>query len=247
MSETSQLPPAPVGSDPIQKRPRVSRRRYIRHLLWGTSGLMLLLVIGIVAVYFWASSQTFENIIRKRLIARIETATGARTEIRSFRWNLLKLQLEADGIVLHGREAPGETPFAQVDHVFVDIDILDLWSPRVLLRDLTVVKPQIHLIAYADGTTNQPQPPRKTESHPIDTLFDLQARHVEVQHGAVDYDNRSDQVDDFQDRRIPLDFGANDVSLLLKYQSPSRTAPAPAERRARWPSRPCGTNRAAAP
>ncbi len=35
-------------------------------------------------------------------------------------------------------------------------------------------------------------------------------------HGVFDYDNRAD-ANDFQDRHIPLDFAANDVSLLLKY------------------------------
>ncbi len=224
MSKTSQMPPVPEVSDTDQKPPRSSRRRYLRHLLWGSSGLTLVLIIGIVALYFFASSQTFENIIRKRLIARIEAATGARTEIRSFRWKLLKLQAEADGIVLHGKEAPSQVPYAHVDELYVDLDILDLWSPRVLLRDLKIVNPQIHFIVYADGTTNQPQPTLKTESHPIDTLFDLQARHIEVQHGLIDYDNQSDQVDDFQDRKIPLDFGANDVSLLMQYQSRIGTA-----------------------
>ena len=82
---------------------------------------------------------------------------------------------------------------------------LDFWSPRVLLRDLELTQPQIHLIVYPDGSTNQPQPRKKTETHPLDTLFDLQAGHVEVEHGVFDYDNRAD-ANDFQDRHIPLDF-----------------------------------------
>jgi translocation and assembly module TamB len=203
------------------KSPPPSRRRYLRHMLWGGSGLALLLVFGLIGLYFWASSSSFENIIRKRLIARIETATGGRAEIRSFRWNLLKLEMGLDGLTLHGREAQGETPYAQVDSIHVAINILDFWSPRVLLRDLEIVKPQIHIIAYRDGTTNQPQPRVKSNSssHPIDTLFDLHAGHIEVEHGLLDFDDRSDEVDDFQDRHIPLDFGANDVSLVMQYQS----------------------------
>ena len=86
------------------------------------------------------------------------------------------------------------------------------------MRDLELERPQIHLIVYPDGTTNQPQPREKTEMHPLDTLFDLQASHVAVNHGAFDYDNRAD-ANDFQDRHIPVDFEANDVSLLLKYVS----------------------------
>jgi translocation and assembly module TamB len=224
MSETSQMPPAPDVSEENLKRPP-SRRRYLRHLFWGGSGLFVLLMVGAVAVYLVASSETFENVVRKRLITQIETATGAHAEIRSFHWKLLKLEVEASGIVLHGREGQGEAPYAQAASLRLAVSILDLWSPRILLRDLELVQPQIHLIVYPDGSTNQPQPRRKTESHPVQSLFDLQAGHVEVEHGVIDYDNRSDQANDFQDRKIPFDFGANDVSLVMQYRTREKNAP----------------------
>ncbi len=202
---------------PAENREQLAwHRRYLRHMLWVGSGIALLLVVGLVGLYFWASSSSFENIMRKRLIARIDAATGGRAEIASFHWNLLKLQGEADGFVLHGRERAGEAPYAQLDALKVDIDVLGLFSPRVLLRNLELEHPQIHLIVYADGTTNQPQPRQTSEMHPIGTLFDLQASHVAVNHGSFDYDDRAD-ANDFQNRPIPVDFEANDVSLLLKY------------------------------
>lgn len=217
MSETRNMPPLTEDRpESEQAQPPVWRRRYVRHVLWTGSGLLFLLIAGIVCLYFWASSSTFENIVRKRLIARVEAATGGRAEIAAFHWNLLKLQAEADGLVLHGREAQGERPYAQLASLRVDLDVLGFWSPRILLRSLEIEQPEIHLIVYPDGTTNQPRPRKRTESHPLDTLFDLQANHVEVEHGGFDYDNRAD-ANDFQDRHIPLDFAANDVSLLLKY------------------------------
>jgi translocation and assembly module TamB len=224
MSEPSRIPARSNPPNEEQAQPRLSRRRYVRHVLWGGSGAFILLLAGIVALYFWASSSTFENIIRKRLIARIDQATGGRAEIASFHWKLLKLEAEADGFVLHGREAAGEKPYAQLASLHVSINILELWSPRVLLRDLTLDQPQIHLIVYPDGSTNQPQPHTKTESHPLDTLFQLQSGHVAVNHGVFDYDNRADQ-NDFQNRHIPVDLRANDVSLLMKYIPAGVTTP----------------------
>ncbi|MGA8086991.1 MAG: translocation/assembly module TamB domain-containing protein [Terracidiphilus sp.] len=219
MSETGQVPPVPPDSPrEKQKQPRASRRRYLRRVLWVGSVIALLLVVGLVGLYFWASSSSFENILRNRLIARIDAATGGRAEIASFHLNLLKLQGEAYGFVLHGREAPGEAPYAQLDSLKVDVDVLGFFSPRVLLRDLELERPRIHLIVYADGTTNQPQPRKKTQTHPLNTLFDLQANHVAVNHGVFEYDDRAD-ANDFQNRRIPVDFEANDVSLLLKYMA----------------------------
>jgi translocation and assembly module TamB len=224
MSDRGQAPiTMPDAAETAPKPPR-ARRRYMRRVLWGGSGCLLLLVVGLVGLYFWASSSAFENIVRRRLIARIEAATGGRAEIASFRWNLLRLEAEADGVVLHGREAQGETPFAQLASMRVDVDVLGFWSPRVLLRDLDLVRPQIHLIVYPDGTTNQPQPRRKSTTHPLNTLFDLQANRVEVEQGSFDYDNRSDE-NDFQERHIPVDFAANDVALLLRYVPLGATAP----------------------
>jgi translocation and assembly module TamB len=219
MSETGQLPPTPSDSSSGDNEQRLAwHRRYLRHVMRVGAGLALLLMLGLTGLYFWASSSSFENIMRKRMIARIDEATGGQAEIGSFHWNLLKLQVEADGFVLHGREGAGEAPYAKMDSLKADIDILGLFSPRVLLRDLELDQPQIHMVAYADGSTNQPQPRVKTESHAIETLFDLQASHVAVNHGSFDYDDRAD-ANDFQNRHIPVDFQASDVSLLLKYVS----------------------------
>ncbi|HTM18000.1 MAG TPA: translocation/assembly module TamB domain-containing protein [Terracidiphilus sp.] len=227
MSQIGQMPPAQQLPDKGEPPLPASRRRYLRPVLWGGAGLVLLCLIALIGLYFWASSSSFENILRKRVIARIEAATGGRAEIGSFRWSLTKLEADADGLVLHGREAPSETPYARVASLHVAISILDLWSPRILLRQLEAIKPEVHIIRYADGTTNQPHPRVKADSssHPIDTLFDLKAGHVEVQHGLIDFDDRSDEVDDFQDRHIPLDFGADDVSLVMQYVSGSGVNP----------------------
>ena len=71
---------------------------------------------------------------------------------------LTDLEAEAGGIVIHGLEDPGEAPYAQVESLRVRISILGFFSPRILLRELEVLKPQIHLIVYPDGSTNQPHP-----------------------------------------------------------------------------------------
>src|SRR4051794_14313557 len=124
MSQTGQMPPAtqlPQKGDPPMGS---SRRRYLRHLLWGSSGVALFLILALVGLYFWASSSSFENIIRKRILARIEAATGGHAEIGSFSWRLPKLEADVDGLVLHGREAQTETPYARVDSVHIAISIL---------------------------------------------------------------------------------------------------------------------------
>jgi translocation and assembly module TamB len=224
MSDNESMPPVPgespepIEMEPNAPRPRRLRRFFLHHLPWTAVSAVALLALGIAGLYFWASSASFENMVRRQLVKNIETATGGRAEIASFHWRLLNLELEADGLVIHGLEAPGEAPYVQAERLRARISILGFWSPRILLRDLEIFRPQLHLIVYPDGSTNQPQPRKqKKPGKPlIDTFFDLKAGHIEVEQGVLDYENRAAAFD-FQDRHIPLDFAANDLSLRMAY------------------------------
>jgi translocation and assembly module TamB len=216
MSGVEQI--TPVLPAPEPEEPPPSRRRYLRHVLWTGSGLIGLLIAAVVGLIVWATSSSFENMVRERLVSRIETVTGGRVEIAALHLKLFNLDAEARGVVIHGLEAAGEAPYAQLESLHVQLSVLDLLSPRILLRNLEVAGPQFHLIVYPDGSTNQPHPRVKTSPlpHPLDTFFDLKAGKVTVERGVIDYDNRAANFD-FQNRRIPLDFTANDISVRLTY------------------------------
>ena len=86
-----------------------------------------------------------------------------------------------------------------------------------MLRDLEIDRPAFHFIVYPDGETNQPHPRRATKHRPlIDTLFRLQAGHIEIEQGMLHYEDRAASFD-YQDRYIPLSFKADDLSVLLRY------------------------------
>ncbi len=195
--------------------PSPSRRNL---LLWNGLGIAVVFAAILAAIGFWANTQEFEDLVRGRMIAQLSAATGGRVEIRAFHWRPFDLEAEADGIVIHGLEDPGDAPYAQLESLHVGIRVIGLLSPRVLLRDVEVVQPQFHLIFYPNGSTNQPQPrkPRKLKEPPLDTLFDLQAGHIAVERGTIDIDNRAASFD-FQNRYLPLDFQANDTSLVMRY------------------------------
>lgn len=219
--------PLPAAEQPVEKpsAPSRLRRFFLRHLPLGIAGILILVALAATGLYFFMSSARFEGFVRNRLIADLEQATGGRVEIASFHWRLLHLEAEADGIVIHGSEAANETPLARVDHLRARVSILGLWSPAVTLRELVLSQPAIHLIVYPDGATNLPhrrQP--NPNSHPLDTLFNLQAGHIAVERGVIDYDSRAASFD-FQSRNLPLDFQANDVSVLVRYVEAGITTP----------------------
>jgi translocation and assembly module TamB len=204
----SQLQPSPVESAPPRKR---------RRFLWNGVGVLVALGAIIAALCLWFSSSQFENLVRGRIVARLEMSTGGRVEIHSFHWRLIDLQAQAGGIVIHGLEEPAEAPYAQVESLRVRISILGFFSPRILLRELEAFKPQVHLIVYPDGSTNAPHPKPASPGKPVmDTLFDLQAGHVSVEQGRFDFYSRASGFDSLP-RYLPLEFQANDVSLLMKY------------------------------
>jgi len=226
MSEESVLPASgPDAEPPGGARSRL-RRFFLRHLPLTAAGAVGLLVLLALAFYFIASSSAFENVVRKRLIAEIENLTGGRAEIAGFHWRLLHLDATADGIVVHGLEDTAEAPYAQIGHLRVQITLLGIFSPHILLRDLEISRPRMHLIVYPDGSTNQPHPRRrrKPAQPSLDPLFDLRAEHVAVEQGQFHFDSRATEFD-FQNRYAPLDFEASDASVVMRYLPASAGSP----------------------
>jgi translocation and assembly module TamB len=231
MSEQDDTPIA--GEEASQpRRPHRSmrsrlRRFFLRHLPLAVAFTTVFLVILAVGLYWVASSSAFENAVRRRLITSLEELTGGRTEIASFHWRLLHFEAEADGVVIHGLEDPGDAPYAKIDHLRVVFSLRNLFSPTVRLRSLEIDRPSFHFIVYPNGSTNQPHPLRaRTSSKPeIDTLFALHAGRITVEQGSLDYDSRSASFDD-QDRYAPLDFSANDASLIMRYVPATFRTPA---------------------
>jgi translocation and assembly module TamB len=199
-----------------------TKRPFFRRFLVLLACVAFILIAAPIAFYLWASTDATQDLVRRRMIAILEQTTGGRVQIASFHWRLLSLEADAGGLVIHGLEASEETPFVQVDQMKVRLSVFGLWSPRILLRDLEVSHPAFHLIVYSDGSTNMPQPrsPRKPGKPVLDTIFNLQAGHVSVQQGVLNFENRASEFD-FQNRLTLLDFDARDVSALMRYIPPT--------------------------
>lgn len=176
--------------------------------------VLVVLFIGAgIAGYRWASSTGFENTMRRRLVAELENLTGGRVEVATLHWDLLHLQAEATNITIHGLEASNEAPYAHIDRLRVSVAILGLFqwgpSPRIILREAQIDRPQFHLIVYADGTTNQPLARRRRAKSPsaIDTLFNAEIGQLQVNNGLA-------HIANFQ---VPLNFAARNTALLLNW------------------------------
>jgi translocation and assembly module TamB len=187
--------------------------------LSGSTGLTVMAIL--IGLYLYASSATFENEVRNRVVAVLQDATGGRVEISTFHWRLLHLSFEATGITIHGTEASNEAPYAHIDKLKAQAGIFGLFTmgvtPRLVLNSVDVDAPSYHLIVYADGTTNQPHPRHKyTPKQPaLDTLFDLRVGQLAVRNGSAQ----------IGDQTLPLDFVVRDAALQLAWLPSSPVSP----------------------
>jgi translocation and assembly module TamB len=211
---STQPDPPPVTQPSPQQpvlapSPRARRgwRRFGWVVLFGVLGLVV--VAGIALWY--ASTPSFANFARSKLVTALGDATGGRVELASFRWHPLRLDAEVDGLTIHGLEGAGEVPYLHVDRLEVQAKIIDLFKAQVGLRLLDVDHPVFHLIFYPNGTTNQPEPKTKSKSNKsvTDTLFDLAVDRANVNRGVLLLNQRA----------IPFNIAANNLGVLVTYRA----------------------------
>ena len=177
-----------------------------RVVLYCFLGLIVLLGIA----FWYATTASFADHVRTKLIDVLATATGGRVDLANFSWRPLRLEAEVDGLTIHGLEAPGEVPYAHVDTLRLQAKIIDLFKAQVGLRSLEVGHPVFHLIVYPDGSTNQPVPKKKTENgKPVtDVIFDLEANRAEVSNGVLLVNQRA----------LPFNLAANNLTAEVTYR-----------------------------
>ena len=198
----------------------------VKRSLSGTVGIVLAWVLGGLAVLglvlfgafaWYSTTPDFERRVSREIMTILENATGGRVELGRIRFDIWHLEVEANGLVIHGLEGPGEAPYLAVDKILLRVRLFDFFSratgtggpASVSLNYLRVEHPQMHLIVDKDGKTNQPVPkhPSTSEKPVMDTLLDLKARQVELANGVALLNNRA----------IPFDLAARDLNAEVHY------------------------------
>ena len=194
----------------------------VKRSLSGTVGrvlgwVVILLLVIFVAFALYSTTPDFERRVGKKVVSLLEDATGGRVELKRISFKLWHLAVEADGLVIHGLEGPGEAPYLAADKILVRVRLFNFFShatgtggpAHVSLNYLRVEHPQVHLIIDKDGKTNQPVPKHPTTSKTpvVDTLLDLKARKAELVNGVALLNNRA----------IPFDLAARDLDAEVHY------------------------------
>src|SRR5437899_463556 len=184
-------------------RPR--RRKLWKYLLFAVF-VGLLLLAGLA---WYATTDSFQAMVRHRVVAELERITGGRVDLGSFHTTPFRFRVEVRDLTIHGREQAGEVPYAHVDRMIAQVKIISILETEFGFNSIVLERPIVHIILYSDGTTNQPQPKLRSASTktPVEQLFSLSINRLEVRRGEFLWG----------DQRIPLDFVANDISADMSY------------------------------
>ncbi|WP_348268475.1 translocation/assembly module TamB domain-containing protein [Edaphobacter paludis] len=186
-------------------------------IAWIFGGFSILLLVLVAAFSWYSTTNDFNQRVSKAVVNVLENATGGRVELQKISFKLWHLAIEADGLVIHGLEGPGEAPYLSADKIQVSVRIFSFFShvagtgiaSHVSLSFLRVDNPQVHLIIDKNGKTNQPVPkhPSTSKEPVLDTLLDLKAKQVELANGVLL----------LNDRAIPFDLAARDLDAEVHY------------------------------
>jgi translocation and assembly module TamB len=182
-----------------------SRRAWWKYLLITAAVLIVCLLGGL----WYLTTESFQNLVRRRMVAEIERITGGHAEVGSFHTIPFRLQVEVRDITVRGNESSTEVPLAHADRLVARVKVISLPRTEFGFHEVILDHPVVHVAIHADGTTNVPGPPvsRTSNQTPVEQLFALSIDHLDVRHGELLWG----------DKRIPLDFAVHDSALQMDY------------------------------
>lgn len=182
------------------------RRRWLWKSLLIASAVVL---IFLLCLAWYTTTDSFQMMVRHRLVAELERVTGGRVELGGFHTVPFHFEVDVRNLTIHGREAAAEVPYAHVDRLVAQVKLVSVLGAEFGFHSLVLDQPVVHIITYADGTTNQPAPTQAGlhDRTQLERLFSFSTSRLEVRHGELLWN----------EQRIPIDFSANDISATLDY------------------------------
>src|ERR1700735_5314758 len=138
------------------------KKKASRKLAWALLSLLVLLILLVAGASWYTTTADFQRRVGTKVVAELEDATGGRVELGHVSFSLWHLAIEADNLVIHGTEGPGEMPYLSAAKILLRVKIATFLShtvgkgaqSHVGLDYLRIEQPHVHLIVYPDGHTN---------------------------------------------------------------------------------------------
>jgi translocation and assembly module TamB len=181
----------------------------VRRILWRL--LLSFCLFGLIAfslLAWYVTTDSFQQRVRRRVVASVEKMTGGRVELGELHTIPFRLRVDARNLTIHGQEASDQAPFLHIERLQAQLKIISLLSTSVGLHSLVLDHPVIHVIAYPDGSTNVPAPHvTASNQNALQQLVALSVSHIAIERGELLW----------EDKKVPFEFDARDLALLLNY------------------------------
>jgi len=180
-----------------------------RRILWRL--FLSLCLVGLIAfslLVWYVTTDSFQQRVRREVVASVEKMTGGRVELGELHTIPFRLRVDARNLTIHGQEASDQAPFLRIERLQAQMKIISLLSTTVGLHSLVFDHPVVHVIAYPDGSTNVPAPHvTASDQNALQQLIALSVSHIAVERGELLW----------EDKKVPFEFDARDLALLLHY------------------------------
>lgn len=175
--------------------------------------LSVLSIVVLVTLLLWTGLA--DRWARSAVVSQVEKMSGGRVELKTFRFTLFGLRVEMDDFTVHGREPEGTPPFFHTDRLIVDMRLESLLRRKVVVDEVILERPTIHVRLDENGVSNVPQPqpsaPRQPGTPVMERLFDLRIGKVRLDNGEMVFNNV----------RTPLVAEGGELNFALDYQAPN--------------------------
>jgi translocation and assembly module TamB len=175
---------------------------------WTLAGLAALLILAVVAGYFYLRTSSFQQFAIHKIVEQANLATGGKTEIGGLDFQLSNLTAHLYNITIRGTEGTAQPPLLHADKLTVSLKIVSALHHQVSLNELVVEHPVVHVQVSRDGKNNLPTTP-PSQSSSQTSVFDLAVAHAQLINGEINYN----------DRKIPVVADLHDLATNIRFES----------------------------
>ena len=185
--------------------------RIKKRTIWKVLGVFsaLFLLAGITVIFVLQSPWFYEK-VRLLIIGTVETATGGRVEVKSFRFDWKQMRAECAGLCAARDGTAGEAAAARRKCRWWGIKLVSILRQDVDIQSLTVSDPHVYLSIGADGRTNLPEPKVKHtgQSSTVEDILKLAIDRFQLERGIFEVEART---------RIPFALRGENLNVHLTY------------------------------
>ena len=178
---------------------------------WTLAVLAVVISIAAIAGYFYLRSSAFRHLAVRKIIAQADQATGGRTQIGAFDFDLGTLTAHLYDVVLRGDEPSDAPPLLEIHKLTVGLKVQSILHRKLRLDELLIERPVVHLQVNGPGGSNIPAAAPNQSSSKM-SVFDLAVRHLGLTQGELNY----------KDRKTLLDADLHDLKTDIIFESLAR-------------------------